>query len=301
VTTTPQTPAPKKAVASSDEYFNSSRLKVIGLIVAATLAVGALGALGGVLFDPEPVSIEPQLQPGSDSGSLGSPGNASPRGAKAPALHGFAAGGAQPRAAHATESPSSVGSVSPGSGGVSDSPTGEPTQITGEPSPTDDGDNGTSGGQGTTISATDVDIFVPDGWQVTYQDDNNVGLADGAGSFAFAFSTTVDPSTSASDIIAQNMDVFLPQDLYTQLQTSDIVPIEPFGSVVSVAGLGYQAVWVDNQGSSTLAGEMYVGVRQDGTLLVILIEHMPAEDIDSAYEEMASVVNASFVRFAGLG
>ncbi len=297
MTTTPQTPAPKQPVASSDEYFNSSRLKVIGLITAATVAVGALGALAGVVFDPEPVSTEPRLQPGSDSGSLGSPGNASPRGAKAPALHGFAAGGAQPRA-HATESPSSVGSISPGSGGFSSSPTGEPTE---EPSPTDDGDTGDSGGQGTTISATNVDIYVPDGWQVTYQDDNNVGLADGAGSFAFAFSTTVDPSTSASDIIAQNMDVFLPQDLYTQLQTSDIVPIEPFGSVVSVAGLGYQAVWVDNQGSSSLAGEMYVGVRQDGTLLVILIEHMPAEDIDSAYEVMASVVNESFVRFAGLG
>jgi hypothetical protein len=299
MTTTPQTPAPKPPVVSSDEYFNSSRLRVIGLITAATLAVGALGALAGVVFDPEPQTTEPQLQPGSDSGSVGSPGNASPRGAtKALTLSGFAAGGNLPRA-DSTESPSSVGSVSPGSGGISSSPTDDTTEA---PSPTDDGDDGdTGGGDGATIAATNVDIYIPDGWQITYQDDNNLGQTDGAGSYAFAFSTTVDPSTSASDIIAQNMDVFLPQDLYTQLQTSDIVPLEAFGSVVSVAGLGYQAVWVDNQGSISLAGEMYVGVRQDGTLLVILIEHMPAEDIEAAYEELASIVNNSFARFGGLG
>ena len=39
--------APAKQVASSEEYFNSSRLKVIGMITAATVAVGALGGIAG--------------------------------------------------------------------------------------------------------------------------------------------------------------------------------------------------------------------------------------------------------------
>ena len=83
---TPQTPPPVK---SSEEYFNSSRLKVIGMITAATVAVGALGGIAGVAFDPDPVPKDNVIQPGGDEGtrlapqSLGSPGNSAPRGGAA--------------------------------------------------------------------------------------------------------------------------------------------------------------------------------------------------------------------------
>ncbi len=299
--TTPTPAASTPPVKSSEEYFNSSRLKVIGMITAATVAVGALGGIAGVVFDPDPVSTEPRIQPGGDNGTLGSPGNAAPHRASLPPLDlsGFAAAGNLPRA-DATESPTSVGSVSPGSGGFTSSPSDEPTDVTGEPTPTDGGDTGDPG-SGSTISATGVAVYVPPGWEVTFQDDHNVGQTDGGGSYAFAYSTTVDPSTAAGDVIAENLDLFLPPESYTQRQTSDIVPLQPFGSVVSLSALGYEALWVDNQGSVSLHGEMYVGVRQDGTLLVMLIEHLPAEDFESAYGDLAPIVDNTFSRFGGLG
>ncbi|QIG44566.1 hypothetical protein G5V58_18845 [Nocardioides anomalus] len=300
------TPAPRPTapVAGAQDYFNSSRLKVIGLITAATVAVGALGGIAGVAFDPDPVSVQPRLEPGSGTG-VGSAGQSAPRvaaHAQAPTVRGFAAAGGgavRDDTGDSSDGPSSVGSVSPGTGGgFSSSPSAEPSDGGDEPTP----DPGTSGGgSAQTMAATDVDVFVPDGWEVTFSDDQNVGQTNGSGSYSFAFTTTLDPSVAASDVIAQNLDVFLPPESYTQRQTSDVVPLQPFGSVVSVAALGYEALWVDNQGSMSVHGEMYVGIRQDGTLLVVLIEHLPAEDFESSYEEMAPIVDNTFNRFAGLG
>jgi hypothetical protein len=298
---TPTTPPPAKpAVTNTEEYFNSSRLKVIGMITAATLAVGALGGIAGVVFDPEPIKNEPSLSP-EGGGSVGSSGQASPLGKLKPLSLSALSAGTLPRA-DSTESPSQVGSVSPGSGGISDSPSDEGSDATSEPSPTDEGDGGdTGGGQAATIAATGVDVLVPSGWEVVYQDDNQVSETDNAGSYATAISTTVDPSTSAGDIIAQNLESLLPGDLYTQLQTGDIQELTPFGSVVSVAGVPYQALIGDNQGSISLAGQMYVGVRQDGTVLVMMIEHLPAEDWEAASEELLGIVDATFGRFGGVG
>ena len=58
-----------------------------------------------------------------------------------------------------------------------------------------------------------------------------------------------------------------------------MVALEPFGSVVSLAGIEYEALWVDNQGSVSIHGQIYVGVRQDGTVLGILIEHAPGRGL----------------------
>lgn len=293
------TPVPTPPANRSEEYFNSSRLKVIGLITAATVAVGALGGIAGVVFDPDPVTTEPQLQPGVGAGSIGSPGNASPlSGTKPRSFGAFVGAGSGLRGDDTTDTPSSVGSVSPGTGGFSQSPT--PTPSSAVPSPTQGG-GGSDGGSGVTMTATGVDVYVPPGWDVTYQDEQNVAQSNGAGSYSFAFSTTLDPSIAASDVIAQNLDVFLPPESYTQRQTSDVVPLEPFGSIVSIAAIGYEALWVDNQGSLSVHGEMYVGMRQDGTLLVMLIEHLPAEDFEAAIDEMVPIVDNTFTRYAGLG
>ena len=296
----PSTPA-VPTVKSSEEYFNSSRLKVIGMITAATVAVGALGGIAGVAFDPEPVGKDHVVQPGGDTGGAGSVGNSAPHG-KAPA-HSRAISRTVP-GSDSTESPSTVGSVSPGSGGFSSSPTEEPSDLTEEPTPTDsgdNGDNGDTGGHGTTIEATGVDIFVPDGWTVDFADENRVFQSDGQGSFSFAFSYVDEPSVAAGDIIAANLQNILPPENYTQLQTSDVVPLQPFGSVVSLAGIEYEALWVDNQGSISIHGQIYVGVRQDGTVLGILIEHVPAEDFESAFEDMVPILDNSFGVFGGLG
>jgi hypothetical protein len=283
-------------VKSSEEYFNSTRLKVIGMITAATVAVGALGGIAGVAFDPEPVNKDNVIQPGGNGGtrlapqSLGSPGNSAPHGQRAVSPFTSRVPGSD-----ATSSPSSVGSVSPGSGGFTDAPSDTPS----EPTPTDGGST-CEGGCGETIEATGVDIYVPDSWTVDFKDENRVFQSDGNGNFSFAFSYADNASAAAGDVITQNLENLLPPENYTQQQTSDVVALEPFGSVVSLAGIEYEALWVDNQGSVSIHGQIYVGVRQDGTVLGILIEHIPAEDFESAFQEMTPILDNSFNRFGGL-
>lgn len=286
---------PTPPVKSSEEYFNSSRLKVIGLITAATVAVGALGGIAGVAFDPDPVPKDHVIQPGGDGGarlapqSLGSKGNSAPRGHAA--RSSFTS---RVPSADSTATPSSVGSVSPGSGGFTESPADTPTE-----SPSDGGT--TTGGTGATIEDTGVAIYVPPGWEVYNSNANQVYMQDGNGNFAFAFSYADDPATAAGDVITQNLDSILPPDLYTQRQTSDVQALDPFGSVVSLAGIEYEALWVDNQGSISIHGQIYVGVRQDGTVLGIEIEHAPAEDFESNFENLTPILDESFGRFGGLG
>ena len=98
------------------EYFNSSRLKVIGMITAATLAVGALGAIAGVAFDPDPVPKDHVVQPGGGRGtqprrrrSRGPGQGRAPRRMLRPAVHLPAS-----RARRDRQPPTSVGSISPG-------------------------------------------------------------------------------------------------------------------------------------------------------------------------------------------
>jgi len=299
----PSTPRSTPPVKSSDDYFNSSRIKVIGMITAATVAVGALGGIAGIAFDPKPVGKDHVIQPGSGSGSgsgtrlgpqsLGGPGNSSPHGrdARSPFT-------SRVPSADVTSSPSSVGSVSPGTGGL----TGSPSDSTEQPVPTQDGTPTNTDGSGTTIEATDVDIYVPPNWHVDFQDENRVFQSDDTGNFSFAFSyASGDPSTAAGDVITQNLDNLLPAENYTQLQTSDVQTLDPFGSVVSLAGIEYEALWVDNQGSVSIHGQIYVGVRQDGTVLGILVEHVPAEDFEAAFPDLTPILDNSFNRFGGVG
>jgi hypothetical protein len=293
----PQLPPPgQRPVRSSEEYFNSSRLKVIGMITAATVAVGALGGLAGVVFDKEPVSKDHVRQPAGSTGglrlapqSLGGPGSSAPHASRVSVP--FAV---RVPTADDTQSPGQVGSISPGAGstgGTTSSPTSEATETN---SPASDG-SGTA-----TIEATGIDVYIPPGWTVYHQNENQVYFTNGDGSYAFAFSGVEDPSTTAGDLITSALDDLLPPDVYTQRSTSDVQTLTPFGSVVSIAGIEYEALWVDNQGSISIHGQIYVGVRQDGTVLGIEIEHVPAEEFPDAVEEMYPILDNTYGRFAGL-
>ena len=299
---TPQQPAQQpvqQPVGSSEEYFNSSRLKVIGLITAATVAVGALGGIAGVAFDPDPVTKDNVVQPGG--GGLGlAPGELAPGNISPHASSGAARSSVTSRlpSADGTDLPSPVGSVSPGSGGFSTSPSADPTEQQSQDSG-GSGGSGDLGGEGTTIESTGVDIFIPPGWQVDFQDESRVFQSNGQNSYSFAFSFAGDPSLAAGDVISANLESLLPPENYTQLQTSDVVVLEPFGAVVSLAGIEYESLWVDNQGSISIHGQIYVGVRQDGTVLGILVEHAPADEFMDAFEEMVPILDNSFNRFAG--
>jgi hypothetical protein len=295
--------SPASSPTGSGEYFNQSRMKVIGLITAGVVLIGALGGIAGVAFDPDHTDDDELVQPGEGAGSVGSVGNSV-------SLKSLRSAPRMP-SADGTSSPTPVGSASPDtsesaspseSASTSDSPSVDASSSAPpSPSPTDDGTGG-GGGTAATLAATGVQVYVPPNWNVDGQDDHNLVMSDGQGSFATAFADNgFDPSSDAGQIIAQNLELLFPPENYTQFATGDIQALTPFGSVVSIAGMPYEALWVDNQGSFSLHGEIYVGVRQDGTIFIVTTEHAPVEDWDNAPPELGDIINVSFGAFGGLG
>ena len=174
---------------SAEEYFNDSKLKVIGLITAATVAVGALGGIAGVVFDPAASSTDNVVQPGTggarlspQSLTLGSPGKSKPGKASPATLRQMGLSGSSSLAGPTSESttlPSPIGTATPGG-----TPTAEPTPTPGD---TGGGTGGDAGGSGVTLAATGAQVFVPEGWTVDFQDDNRVFQSSGQGSYSFGF------------------------------------------------------------------------------------------------------------------
>jgi len=288
---------PASTPAGGAGSFDQGRVKVIGIILALVLLAGALGGIAGVAFDQEPTGDDDVLQPGQSSSGAGSLGNSVmhksmlPRGAR---LH-----------LDDTSSPTPVGSATPDSTGSPSTGTSESaspsesTPASPTASPTDGGDN--SGGSAATLEGTGVQVYVPPGWQVDGQDEAQLIMSDHQANFAWAYADSgYDPSSDAGTIIAQNQDFFFPPENYTQFQAYDIQPIQPYASVVSIAAMHYDTMWVDDQGSLTLHGVIYVAVRQDGTLLIMTVEHTPAEDWDNR-SGLDDIINATYNAFGGVG
>jgi hypothetical protein len=273
----PATPAP--APKSDEEYFNSSRIRVIGLITAGVVAVGALGALAGVAFDTDSVDGDKVVEVGGES--VGSVGNSVlPRRLSGNLIRTDGS------------SPSPVGTATEG----------DPSPSTDSESPTEDPSPTPTEGTDSITLANGVQIYLPPGWGTDYSDDVQANFSDGQGNWGFAYSAgTVDTAMDASNLITQNMDGLLPPDYYTQLATSEIAPIQPIGSLVSLVYMDYETVWTDGQAAVSLHGQIYAGIRQDGTPLIVLVEHTPVEDWDNGFEQIKDVVNVTFTRFSGLG
>ncbi len=145
-------------------------------------------------------------------------------------------------------------------------------------------------------------IFIPSDWEVTQTADTRIWASNGKGSFAFAaVGKYTDASVRAGDVIEQNLEGLLAPDVYTQLRTDGPRDFYdgPYGDVVSSSILDYQALWADPQGSVEIYGQIYAGVREDGAALVVLIEHVPPDDWNETLYPRASIVEQSFLRFAG--
>jgi len=146
-------------------------------------------------------------------------------------------------------------------------------------------------------------IFIPaPDWEVYQKFDTRLWAMNGKGSFAFAaVGKFNDASVTAGDVISGNLEGLLPPDTYTQLETNgprDFGDV-PFGDVVSSSTLDYQALWADAQGSVEIYGQIYAGVRKDGAVLIVLVEHVPPDDWNDTLYPRASIVEQSFLRFAG--
>ena len=244
-----QATAPNRA--QSEGYFNSGRVKVIGLITAGVLLVGALGGVAGVAFDPDP-----QSQPDPAAPPVGAP-DAS---AGQSALVGSPAGLAAARTAAA-----------PAKGKF-------------------------------LAFQNNIQFWLPNSWRIDGGSGTEVFLSSGKGSYSYVASGYLNPQTRAGALLAHNLKLLLPRATYTQLKLSKIkVWAGAYGSVLTSVWIEYSALWVDNQGSAPIYGQIYAAVRRDGGALIALIEHIPPEGFNKAAQTgMGPLVSNSFGRFGGV-
>jgi hypothetical protein len=280
-TAPPAPPAQQPPVPGGN--FRSNPVRTIGLIVAGVVAVGVLGALAQVVFGGEddfgPTTVgtgrpATQVSPSTDEGGILDP---TPLGSASP-------------------SPDAGDEASP-SPEPSDGPSlpGIPTE---GPSATLDGTTTEDGTDVVTIGGG-VQVPVLPGWEVVGQGDADVLLGDGQNSYVYTVTGIVDPSTDAASVIAASLESILPGQTYTQLEKTDIAPLESFGSVVSMAGLQYRATWADQQAAVPLQGLLICAVRQDGTAVIITAEHAPPDEFEDSAASWAPVVNATLGLFGG--
>jgi len=242
--------------------FKSSKGKIIGLIVAGVVGIGVLGAIAALVFAGGD-EAKPSATPGQQETGI---------------LEPTPIGNVDPPPADPTTEPTPEPTAEP-----TPEPTAEPTT---EPAPDPDPPSGD-----TVTIGNGVVVSVPDGWEVAGSGENDVALTTTDGAWAYVVAGQVDPSSDAASVIIGSLESVLPPDNYSQLRTSDIQPLEPFGSVVSLGVTFYDATWVDAQSSVPLAGQLYGAVRQDGTALIIAVEVSPPEELESRIDVWAPVVD----------
>jgi hypothetical protein len=241
-------------------YRRHDRRRVIGLVLAGCVLVGGLGAVAGEIFDPPPTT-DRKVRPGAPGlGVVVTQGNT-----VAKARPASRVGGGTFRLDGTTQDPDLTGTLY---------------------------DIG-----------HDAPIFIPSDWEVYQTADTRLWAMNGKGSFAFAAAGAYnDASVRAGDVIQQNLEGLLPPDTYTQLVTSgpEDFGTMPYGELTSWSELSYEALWTDPQGSAPIHGQIYAGVRKDGAVLVVLIEHVPPSEWAETLYPRAAIVEQSFLRFARL-
>ena len=237
----------------NETYFHANRLKVIGLILAGVMTVGALGGIAGIAFDP------PSTEDfGPAEAPVGAPGAGSGQ-HKAFAAPGGAAGVA------------ALGAVAPK-------------------------------GKGKFLQLSNgVQFWLPTGWRVQDASTTGAFVTDGKGGYAYVLTGVVNPRTPAASLISKNRKTLLPPGSYTQLQVSGPKKwAGAFGSVVSSSVMEYIALWVDNQGSAPIYGQVYAAVRNDGMALIMVIENIPPDGWEKKATTMSNIVLNSYGQFGGV-
>ena len=77
-------------------------------------------------------------------------------------------------------------------------------------------------------------------------------------------------------------DLFSADPRVANVATSIVRPLQPFGRVVDRSMLSYRATYADGMLTSEFRSNLYVGVRNDGTLLVVEVRAYPGSDWDAA-------------------
>jgi hypothetical protein len=250
-----------------------SRGRTIGLIVAGVVGVGVLGALGGVLLGGD--------NEGTVPASPASPTDAATVGSDAGASAVLDEPAATARSGGAEKEAAETGAAVTARGLATDELTPD------------------NSGAGTATLEPGVDVHVPDGWTVVGQSETDLLQTNGS-TWVYAVTGTANPAGEASAAIQELAPDLLPTSTYTQFENGEITPVQPDGSIVSMAFIDYVAVYVDAQSSAPIYGRLIVAIRQDGVLLAMTIESSPAEAFNDDQPPWSPIPGATFGAFAGV-
>jgi hypothetical protein len=262
--------------------------RTIALILAGVVTVGLLGAVAGLVL--------------GDDGSAGTPSPPA-----SPLDRAEAAGvvsGRPPAITLAAGLNAPLGAALTSTQDLT--PEGEDPDDAGETDDPDDGgglggdlggDLGSDEGQLVTLDPG-VDVYVPPGWEVIGQDDTAM-LQHAGRTYVFSITGVTDPSTEAAALMQEIAPDLLPDSTYTQFESSEITPVEPTGSLVSLAFVDYVATYVDAQSSSPIYGRLIVGIRQDGVVLAMTIESSPPKAFNKEQPDWTLIPGVTFTVFSG--
>jgi hypothetical protein len=264
-------------------FYRMGRGGIIALVVVIVLALAGGGLLAGALAGRDANPVSPTG--GGDfkvtsTKDIGGQAAATHQGLphKQPSTqyHGVVAMAAGTGLFQVSPTPT-VGPVGSESPSPTESPT--PTEI---PTP---GPTPSAVVSGVSLDGGTVDIPLPDGWSQIAGGDNWTLNFDGVEGYLYAeVDSDIDPSTDAAAILPQVFQDFIVADThYSQLETGEVESYQPFGGIVSRAGMWYDGQYGDTQGTYGFAGKMFLGIRSDGKAFLMTVEIYPADDWDVGF------------------
>lgn len=268
---------------------------MIALIVGGVLGLGLLGGVVAVVADGDADEVPPRSTTSSSSTSA----SGTTTGTGTPPDTPDA-----PEPSSGILDPEPIGTSSPTPEPGEPEPTA-PTQApepTALPEPEPEPEPGPeAAGDVVVLSATGAQVPVPAGWEVVSDvSGDEVFLRSSSGTYVQAITGTTEPSATAISLINGQLDRVLPDSHYSGVTFDDPITLQPYGSLVSFAGLHYEATWIDSQSTFPVSGTVWCAVRQDGTVLIMTPEQRSRQDLINEAEDWGRVVDGAFNLLGGL-
>ena len=259
------------------------RTKTAALIGAIVVLLAGVGAFAGLALG-EDTPLEVGVI--GEDGRLGPEENSVRDGLGAPrrAFAGEGTLAAGPLLAQLDPSPLPTETVpSPGETGIPPAPSPAPVP-----------------GTGVSLGGV-VNFDVPPPWEFAGQNEagTQFDFQDGRNNWLWTGLFTGDPAGDAGAVLGSNFQNFLLMDNYSNLQTGEVVAMQPFGSITSMAAIPFQGLWTDSQGSMEMMGNIWLAIRADGQVLVLTGETTPPDDFLPSIPEFAPLWENAFNAFAG--
>ncbi len=200
------------------------------------------------------------------------------------------------------KTPAAVTPATPGGGVLNPTPTTTGGPTTSPTTPTTTVPPTTTPPSGGTVQVGTLSIPLVGTWSVQGQSDDGTAafLSDGLSEFLYLEQGSADPTTDGASAAANVAQSALSADNgYSQVQVSDPIPHDP-GPLNTLGEVDYSGVWSDAQGSFEVEGFIAVGIRADGTALIVWLEGSPPGTLTANQGSWQPMINNALNTLAGL-